>query len=177
MTDEERNRLQKELMKLADMMETCDPGDAEYIEYSREYKKIAKVLFPNMYKKKKRKPSHALIQTLTKCKCGQEGWQLSRNNQTEKVTIFCETCKRTSGACDTNSEARDKWNDTFTHLKITGSEVTFLKIVKEEELEAVAKEIYKEHPGEDGYYNFTKFLWVEYPDGKEIRLDEAVPYE
>jgi len=50
------------------------------------------------------------------------------------------------------------------------------EIIKETDLKKRALDIYKKHNGESGYYNFTKFLWVEYPNGNDIRLDEIVPY-
>ena len=65
-------------------------------------------------------------------------------------------------------------------VKIEGCDnaTGFERICKESELQKVGKEIFAEHPGEDGYYNFTKFLWVKYPDGRpEHRLDDVVPYD
>jgi hypothetical protein len=66
------------------------------------------------------------------------------------------------------------------YVKIEGCDnaTGFKRICKESELQKVGKEIFAEHPGEDGYYNFTKFLWVNYPDDRpECRLDDLVPYD
>lgn len=41
----------KELVKLADLMEACDYQGANYKEYLREYKRIAKLLYPEIYYK------------------------------------------------------------------------------------------------------------------------------
>lgn len=65
-------------------------------------------------------------------------------------------------------------------VKIEGCDnaTGFERICKESELHKVGKEIFAEHTGEDGYYNFTKFLWVKYPDDRpEHRLDDVVPYD
>ena len=66
------------------------------------------------------------------------------------------------------------------YVKIEGCDnaTGFERICKESELQKVGKEIFAEHPGEDGYYNFTKYLWVNYPDDRpECRLDDLVPYD
>jgi hypothetical protein len=64
------------------------------------------------------------------------------------------------------------------YVKITGSEVDFEKVCKESELIKIGKEIFADHPGEEGYYNFIKFLWVQFPDEREeCRLDCIVPYD
>ena len=65
-------------------------------------------------------------------------------------------------------------------VKIEGCDnaTGFQRICKESELQKVGREIFAEHPGESGYYNFTKFLWVKYPDNRpEHRLDDVVPYD
>ena len=55
--------------------------------------------------------------------------------------------------------------------------VQFERVVREDNLEQAAKEIYEENPGESGYYECTKFLWVEFPDDRtSVRLDSLVPY-
>ena len=94
-------------------METCGHGDADHREYSREYKKIAKILYPDMYAKKKRKSSQTFIRTLRKCECGQKGWEMLNNSETGKVKIYCKGCPRSSDECDNKSKARDSWNKTF----------------------------------------------------------------
>ena len=66
------------------------------------------------------------------------------------------------------------------YVKIEGCDnaTGFQKICKESELQKVGKEIYAERPGQEGYYNFTKYLWVQYPDDRpECRLDDVVPYD
>lgn len=82
-----------------------------------------------------------------------------------------------------NSEC-DRLNDEHElktgFVKIFGCDNAsgFEVICGESELEKVAKEIYAEHPGADGYYTFTKFLWVKYPDNRpEQRLDSVVQYD
>lgn len=65
-------------------------------------------------------------------------------------------------------------------VKIEGCDnaTGFERICKESELQKVGKEIFAEHPGENGYYSFTKFLWVKYPDNRlEHRLDDVVSYD
>ena len=64
------------------------------------------------------------------------------------------------------------------YVKITGVEGAsdYIEIVKESDLQAVGKKIYAKHPGTDGYYNFLKYLWVEFPDDRpDTRLNEIVP--
>jgi len=66
------------------------------------------------------------------------------------------------------------------YVKIEGCDnaADFKKICKESDLQKVGKEIFRAHPGEDGYYRFTKFLWVIYPDDRpECRLHDLVPYD
>jgi hypothetical protein len=62
------------------------------------------------------------------------------------------------------------------YVTIVGSEIEFNKIVKEEHLEKEARQIYKDHPGEKGYYTFLKYLWIQYPDDRDAqRLNEIIP--
>ncbi len=64
------------------------------------------------------------------------------------------------------------------YVKITGVEGAsdYVEIVKESDLQAVGKRIYAKHPGADGYYDFLKYLWVEFPDDRpDTRLNEIVP--
>ncbi len=58
-------------------------------------------------------------------------------------------------------------------LRITGAGEAFAVDiwVSEQELEHVAKNLYE---GQD--YEYTKGLWIEYPDGKEERLDHVIDY-
>ena len=51
----------------------------------------------------------------------------------------------------------------------------FEKLIRKEDIAKIAKQIYLDHPGTDGYYNFLKFLWVKYPNKKEERLCEIIP--
>jgi hypothetical protein len=30
--------------------------------------------------------------------------------------------------------------------------------------------------GENSYYSCTKFIWVKFPDGRDVRLDSVVDY-
>lgn len=43
-----KQSLQHELSHLADLMEGCDYGDEYYVEYETEYKRISKILFPEL---------------------------------------------------------------------------------------------------------------------------------
>jgi len=66
------------------------------------------------------------------------------------------------------------------YVKISGCDKAegFIKTCKESEILKIGKKLFEEHPGENGYYNFTKFLWVQFPDNRpECRLDEIVSYE
>ena len=62
------------------------------------------------------------------------------------------------------------------YVKIVGVDKAsgFEKICKESEIDEVGKKISEDHPGAEGYYNFIKFLWVQYPDGKECQLDNLM---
>jgi hypothetical protein len=69
---------------------------------------------------------------------------------------------------------------TINYVTIVGCDEAsgFTQMCKESDIIMVGKEIYKKHTGDKGYYNFNKFLWVEFPDGREeCRLDDIVPYE
>jgi hypothetical protein len=112
LSDEERSRLNRELVKLADIIETLDYEEPDYSYYQREYRKVAKQLHPEMYPKKRRKPSQKLIRTLTVCDCGNEGWKWRQIEGA--VQILCPNCDRQSEAKPTNAKARDSWNETFT---------------------------------------------------------------
>ncbi len=118
--DEIRDSLSAQLVKLADLMETCDPGDANHREYSREYKKVAKALYPDMYKgtRKQRRPTPNIIKTLMPCDCGAEGWMFIRMCNQVKIKCRNEKCERNGEFKKTNPEARDSWNQTFTKLNL-----------------------------------------------------------
>ena len=78
---------------------------------------------------------------------------------------------------DNNQSIRiDKLQNGYIKLYGVENATEINEIIKESELKKRALEIYEKHNGEDGYYNFTKFLWVLYPDGNDIRLDEIVHY-
>lgn len=49
--DEIKRNAIKQLVKLADIMETCEPGSKEYKYYAKEYRAYVKVAYPEMYKK------------------------------------------------------------------------------------------------------------------------------
>lgn len=118
--DEIKRGLADQLVKLADLMETCDPGDANHREYSREYKKISKALYPQMYKRvrKQRCPTQSIIKTLKPCDCGAEGWLFVRLCGKVKIGCRNEDCKRTGEFKKTNPQARDSWNETFSKTKL-----------------------------------------------------------
>ena len=108
--DTERDRLHQQLIKLGDMM--ADGLHYEDPSISREYRKVSKLLYPEMYPKKKRKPSQSLIRTLKECDCGQKGWTFKRYNN-ETVGIRCKSCGKTTGECVSNTDACKKWNALF----------------------------------------------------------------
>lgn len=111
MDDKERARLNTELVKLADIIETCEHGDPDWNYYQGEYRKIAKILYPEMYPKQLRKPSQALIRTLTPCTCGEKTFRYKSNDKGRQ--FLCKKCERASEVCKTNALARDSWNNTF----------------------------------------------------------------
>lgn len=49
MTDEERDMLLKQLVKLGDILGTGDLSKAEHAFYTKEYTAVAKRLFPEQY--------------------------------------------------------------------------------------------------------------------------------
>ena len=112
MQKEERDRLHKELIKLADILETCEHGSSDRRYYEKEYRKVNKLLHPNAYPKKKRKPSQALLRTLTPCTCGNLKWRFIRK-QNDEVQFSCKECGRASEFCTTSALAIDSWNATF----------------------------------------------------------------
>jgi len=64
------------------------------------------------------------------------------------------------------------------YVKIISSEGSFEKSCKEIQLKEVAKKLRRDNSGEEGFYAFLKFLWVQFPDNREdARLDEVVPYK
>jgi len=77
---------------------------------------------------------------------------------------------------NTNDDIKE---DDINYVTITGVEGAsgFNEKVKLSDLEARALEIYKAHPDAEGYFKFTKYLWVKYPNGKEQRLDSIIPYK
>jgi len=110
-------------------------------------------------------------------------WYLKDLQCTHRVTEILneESIKRNQEYAqqkiDNHSQA-SKLKEGF--VKIVGCDNAdgFEKICKESELLKVGKEIFSEHPGEDGYYSFTKYLWIEYPDDRnDVRLDDLVPYD
>lgn len=108
--DIERNRLHKELVKLGDMMGNGLHHEEPWI--AKEYRKVAKLLYPEMYPTKKHKPSQQLVRTLKECDCGQKGWSFARYKN-GLVGLNCKKCGRDTGECKNNPEARDKWNASF----------------------------------------------------------------
>lgn len=110
-----RDNASHQLVKLADLMETCDYGDRQWRYYQSEYRKYAKILFPEAYKKKSgttRKPSAKFVNTLLQCSCGSD--RVSMN--TDKalgVSFDCPDCSRAGAIGKNKSIARDNWNKTF----------------------------------------------------------------
>ncbi len=49
-----KENAQRQLVKLADLMETCERGSREYKSYAREYRIYAKIVMPEMFNKKKK---------------------------------------------------------------------------------------------------------------------------
>ncbi len=114
--DEQRIRddLHRQLIKLADIIETTEYGK-ERNYYNREYKRVAKALYPEAYKTVKQKfpkPSQSIIKTLKPCDCGQQGWTFERLPP-DGVRISCSKCERKSEIVKSNTLARDSWNSTF----------------------------------------------------------------
>jgi hypothetical protein len=104
--------LHKELIKLADILETCEIGSDEYKQYAKEYRKIAKILYPKMYRSTgQRKPKKSFIGTLKNCTCGCKIIKLRRVD--DRYQFSCTGCDRHSEPCYTHSFARDSWNLTF----------------------------------------------------------------
>ena len=64
--------------------------------------------------------------------------------------------------------------------KIVGSEIHFSMEVPEKKIREKCKKIWNNPEGysdykngsDAAYYNFLKYLWVQYPDGKELRLTD-----
>lgn len=109
-----REDLHRQLIKLGDMM-----GDGLHYEdpsIAKEYRQVAKALYPNMYRRKK-KPSQKFIKTLIPCSCGHTKWKLVTH--TEGYLIYCPEC---SANCKgqimpTKEDARDKWNELNSGFK------------------------------------------------------------
>jgi hypothetical protein len=49
------------------------------------------------------------------------------------------------------------------------------EIIPENKLIERANQLYDKHSEDGGYDNFLKFIWVEFPNGKEAQLLELVP--
>lgn len=101
--------LHKDLIKLADILETCELGSQDFKYYNKEYRKIAKILFPEMYRKL-RKPSQKFLKTLTPCTCGCLTIKMKKSGGYQ---ICCNGCSRESEIKLTLPEARNSWNKTF----------------------------------------------------------------
>lgn len=100
--------LHHRLIKLGDMM-----GDGLHHEdgsITREYRKVARALYPEMFSKKKRKPSQKFIKSLTPCQCGAKSLKLKTTY--EGILIFCPDCLLNENAKYHKSRglARDQWN-------------------------------------------------------------------
>lgn len=108
--DIERDRLHKQLVKLGDMMADGLHYDEPWI--STEYRKISKILFPEMYPKKIKKPTSKLLKTMKYCDCGYIGWTYTKYPN-GNIGFKCNQCGKSTGECETNIIARDKWNNLF----------------------------------------------------------------
>lgn len=115
MNANEKDRLHRDLVKLGDMM--ADGLHYEEPWISKEYKKITKLLYPEAYPIKKKKPSRQILKTMLNCTCGNIGWTFTRY-PTNKIGFGCKNCGKNTGECITNSEARDKWNNIINNGKI-----------------------------------------------------------
>ena len=105
--------LHKELIKLADILETCEIGSPEYKQYAKEYRKVAKILYPKMYRSNGlKKPKQSFIGTLKPCTCGNKTIRLRRVDDS-RYQFSCSGCDRHSEPCYTQPLARDSWNKTF----------------------------------------------------------------
>ena len=63
------------------------------------------------------------------------------------------------------------------YVRLYGAEIAsdLNEIIAEDKLKERALKIYDEHTDEDAYYNYLKFLWVEYPNGNSLQLMEVIP--
>lgn len=114
LTPEQRIQLSDQLVKLADLMETCDYGDSNFKAYNKDYGKIARMLFPDAYPEKTRaprKPTRKMLAELTPCTCGEKMFKW--NFKDAKITISCKSCERTGTAQVNNRLAITSWNQTF----------------------------------------------------------------
>ena len=113
----QKEELGKELIKLADIMETCEPGSSELKSYNREYRKVAKLLYPELYQKKRilRKLSHKFAFTLTPCTCGNKSIRYTCD-ENGNYRFKCDNCLRESEWCETTAKTRDSWNATFNTI-------------------------------------------------------------
>lgn len=100
------------------------------------------------------------------CTCGHEykGWSIEQLKS--QIEMLQKVLKETEAKC----------------CKIVGSEewAGFYYICSPKRIKAVCKRIwdnpekYAKRKLGDDYYDFLKFLWVKYPDGKEVLLAEVV---
>ncbi|MEA3295803.1 MAG: hypothetical protein U9Q27_01505 [Patescibacteria group bacterium] len=105
------------MIKLGDLIAEDDEWGADRDYYNREYRRVAKILYPEMYPVRKRKPSQQLINTLKPCNCGANGWAWKRYAE-NKVGFCCKKCNESTGAYSTNAKARDVWNKLIDDKKI-----------------------------------------------------------
>ena len=83
----------------------------------------------------------------------------------------------------THLQARAKeYFKAFNKCSIYGSEVDFERFVPVEDVKKMCQDIW-DHPdkysdyqpnSEEAYYDFLKYLWVKFPDGRDERLDDQV---
>ena len=108
LTDSEWDRLHRQLVILGDLIGNDDEYGSARAEYNREYRKIAKILYPEMYKTKARKPDQRFVNTLMSCICGSTSLKYKIHNS--MIQITCAKCDIEGEVKLTKNEARDSWN-------------------------------------------------------------------
>jgi hypothetical protein len=116
-SDSVKEHAAHQLVRLADLMETCERGSREYKLYSKDYKMYARLLFPKDFtnpfiKKKLRRPGRKFVATMKSCTCGSQKLKMTKDKD-DKIIFSCPDCERAGEAGDTKEIARDNWNKTF----------------------------------------------------------------
>jgi len=108
LTDDEWNRLHNQLIKLGDLIAADDEWGSQRDEYNKEYRAVAKLLYPEMFKTKIRKPNQRFINTLSPCICGSTSFKYKVHDS--MVQITCAKCNIEGEIRLTKTQARDSWN-------------------------------------------------------------------